>query len=206
VKHWYRYHHVGGAEHPVPALEDFLTFVSGETERLNLLFFDMKNPNWDEDDHKRYEFYGATLGIALQRHPKLPERLVVANASKEVLKSLKKGLRQAGEERCEFAYDAAGGFGTLFGFKKNPLEVAREMKNTVVSVGTRFRSGDMEEIIEAARDRDYNRDSRLTTVLHWTINDPAPMYHSIVAGVNGIVTDRPEVLHGAMSRMGVVVR
>ncbi len=206
VKHWYRYHHVGGAEHPVPDLEDFLTFVSGETERLKLLFFDMKNPNWDEDDHQRYEFYGATLGVALQRHPKLPERLVVANASKEVLKSLKKGLRKAGEERCEFAYDAAGSFGALFGFKKNPLEVARQMKNTVISIGTRFRSGDLDEIIESTRDRDYNRDSRLTTVLHWTINDPAPMYHSIVSGVNGIVTDRPEVMRGVLSRLGVVVR
>jgi len=206
VKHWYRYRHVGGAEHPVPDLEDFLTFVSEETGRLKLLFFDMKNPNWDEDDQKRYEFYGATLGSALQAHPTLPERLVVANASREVLESLKKGLRQAGEERCEFAYDAAGSFGAMLGIKKNPLEVAQQMKNTIVSIGTRFRSGDLEEIIEATRDRDYNRDSRLTTVLHWTINDPAHMYHSIAAGVNGIVTDRPDVLHDLLSRLGVVVR
>jgi len=206
VKHWYRYHNVGGTEYPVPDLEDFLAFVAGEVGRLKLLFFDMKNPYWDEDDARRYEMYGLTLGSVLQQYPTLPERLVIANASKEVLESLKRGLHKAGEERCEFAYDAAGSFVAMLGFKKNPLEVAREMQNTIVSIGTRFRSGDLDEIIEATRDRDYNRDSRLTTVLHWTINDPAPMYHSVVAGVNGIVTDRPDVLRDLLAKLGIVVR
>jgi glycerophosphoryl diester phosphodiesterase len=205
VKHWYRYHHVQGTEYPIPELDDFLRFVSGEANRLKLLFFDVKNPSWDENDRKRFEVYGATLGALLRGYPILPERLVVANSSRKILESLKEGLRQAGEQRCEFAYDAAGSFGAMFGFKTNPLEMARNMRNTVVSIGTRFRSGDMEEIIEATRDRDYNRESNLTTVLHWTINDPAHMYHSIVAGVNGILTDKPDVMGGVLSRLGVYV-
>jgi len=147
--------------------------------------------------------YGATLGASLRRYPVLPERLVIANASKSVLESLKEGLRQSGEERCEFAFDAAGSFAAMFGIKKNPLAVARDMGNTIVSIGTRFRSGDLEEIIEATRDRDYNRQSMLTTVLHWTINDPAQMYHSIVAGVNGVVTDKPDVMRSVLTRLGV---
>ncbi len=203
VEHWYRYHHVEGTEYPIPPLEDFLTFVSSEVQRLKLLFFDMKNPFWDEDDRKRYEMYGATLGATLRRYPVLPERLVVANSSRKVLESLKEGVRQSGEERCEFAFDAAGGFGAMLGFKKNPLTVAREMGNTVVSIGTRFRSGDMEEIIEATRDRDYHRESRLTTVLHWTINNPSYMYHSLVAGVNGILTDKPDVLCAVLTKLGI---
>jgi len=203
VRHWFRYHHVEGREFPIPDLDEFLTFASGEVHRLKILFFDMKNPHWDEDEHKRYEVYGATLGSMLRRYPVLPERLVVANSSKTILESMRKGLTQSGEDRCEFAYDAAGSFGAMFGIKKNPLAVAREMGNTVVSIGTRFRSGDLEEIIQATRDRDYNKESRLTTVLHWTINDPAPMYHSIVGGVNGIVTDKPDVLRGVLTRLGV---
>jgi glycerophosphoryl diester phosphodiesterase len=205
VKHWYRYHHVEGAEYPIPDLEDFLAYVSGEVQRLKLLFFDVKNPFWDEDDRKRYEVYGATLGALLRRYPNLPERLVIANSSRKILESLKVGLRQSGEERCEFAFDAAGSFGAMFGFKKNPLAVARDMGNTIVSIGTRFRSGDMEEIIEATRDRDYNRESKLTTVLHWTINDPAHLYHSVIAGVNGIVTDKPDVLSAVLSRLDLYV-
>jgi glycerophosphoryl diester phosphodiesterase len=203
VRHWYKYHHVKGAEYPIPDLDEFLTFVSGEVQRLKLLFFDVKNPFWDEDDRKRYEVYGATLGAALRRYPVLPERLVVANSSRSVLESLKDGLRQSGEERCEFAYDAAGSIAAMFGIKKNPLAVARDMGNTIVSIGTRFRSGDLEEIIEATRDRDYNRQSMLTTVLHWTINDPAQLYHSIVAGVNGVVTDKPDVMRSVLTRLGV---
>jgi len=203
VKHWYRYHNVRGKEYPIPDLDEFLAFVSQETQRLKLLFFDMKNPMWDEDDKKRYAMYGETLGATMQRYPTLPERLVVANASKPILESLKVGLQRAGEHRCEFAYDAAGSVGAMFGFKKNPLEMAKTMGNTIVSIGTRFRSGDMDEIIEATRDRDYNRESTLTTVLHWTINDPAHMYHSIVAGVNGIVTDKPDVLRGVLERLGI---
>ncbi len=203
VKAWYQYHHVEGTQYPVPALEEFLSFVSNETARIKLLYFDVKNPHWDDDDRKRYTMYGTTLGAMLRRYPTLPERLVVSNPVRSVLESLKEGFRQAGEDRCEFAYDAAGSFGAMFGFKKNPLAVAREMRNAVVSIGTRFRSGDMEEIIEATRDRDYNRESELTTVLHWTINDPAHMYHSIVAGVNGIVTDRPDVLGGVLGKLGI---
>jgi len=123
VKHWYRYHHVEGTEYPIPDLDDFLTSVSGEVQRLKLLFFDVKNPFWDEDNR---ELYGAALGALLRRYPVLPERLIVANASRKILESLKEALRQSGEERCEFAFDAAGSFGAMLGFKKNPLEVARD--------------------------------------------------------------------------------
>jgi glycerophosphoryl diester phosphodiesterase len=205
VKSWYHYHHVEGTQHPLPDLDEFLSFVAGEVQRVKLLFFDMKNSHWDEGDRKRQELYGAALGATLRRYPMLPERLIVANSSRPILEGLREGLRQAGENRCEFAYDAQGSFGAMFGIKKNPLAMARTMGNTAVSIGTRFRSGDLEEIIEATRDRDYNRESALTTVLHWTINDPGHMYHSLVAGVNGIVTDKPDVLRGVVEKMGVYV-
>jgi hypothetical protein len=185
-------------DEPIPDL-GFLTFVSGEVHRLKLLFFDMKNPYWDEDDRKRYEVYGATLGALLRRYPTLPERLVVANSSRKILESLKQGLRHAGEDRCEFAYDAAGSFGAMFGFKKNPLKVAQEMGNTVVSIGTRFRSGDMEEIIEATRDRDYERraDGHRSA-----LDDQRPCADVSFdcAGVNGIVRNRTSC--GVLSRLG----
>lgn len=207
VRKWYRYHHVQGHEHSVPDLEEFLRFVAAETDHLKLLFFDVKNPHWDhKKDKKRFILYGETIGRTLQSFPSLPERLVIANDTTEVLGYLKDGIRQAGENRCEFAYDAAGSFAAAFGFKSNPLSVAREMENTVVSIGTRFRSGDLEEIIEATRDRDYNPASALSTVLHWTINDQPSMYHSFVAGVNGILTDRPEVMRDLLSKLGVSVR
>lgn len=206
VRSWYHYHHVHGVEYPVPSLEEFLTFVASETDKIRFLFFDVKNPRWDEGrNRKRYVTYGSILGRELRKYPNLPERLVVANKSARVLECLKEGLREAGEDRCEFAYDAAGSLGAMFGFKENPLRMANDLGNTVVSIGTRFRSGDLDEIIEATRDRDYNRESKLSTVIHWTINDPAHMYHSLVAGVNAILTDKPDVMRAVLERMGVYV-
>jgi glycerophosphoryl diester phosphodiesterase len=73
-------------------------------------------------------------------------------------------------------------------------------------VGARFRTGDLEEISEATRDRDYNGKSKIIQVVHWTINDPAHMYRSLAAGVNGIVTDRPDVLADLLRKNGLYVR
>jgi len=121
-----------------------------------------------------------------------------------VLRELKAGIPSTGETRCELACDASGGFRAMLGMGASPLAVARTMGNSVVSVGARFRWGDLEEITEAARDKDYNPKSKLSTVIHWTIDDPAQMFHSLSAGVNGIVTDRPDVLAALLKKSHVV--
>jgi len=207
VRSVYRYSLVEGVEHSIPSLEDFLKFCSDETGRLELLFFDMKNPPlWDEDNLSEFTAYGKALGSTLRRFQTLPEYLVVANVSEPVLEALRTGIRSAGETRCRFGFDASGGFGAMLGFKKNPLAIARTMNNEVISIGARFRTGDLEEISEATCDRDYNGKSNLTTVLHWTINDPALMFHSLASGVNGIVTDKPDVFAGLLRKNGLYVR
>lgn len=207
MRRFYRYRLVLGIEHAIPSLEEFLTFCSTETDRLELLFFDIKNPPpWDEDDTARFTAYGKALGSTLRKFSKLPEYLVIANVREPILNAMRTGIRAAGETRCRFAYDASGSVGALLGLTKDPLAVARTMGNEVVSVGARFRTGDLGEISAAARDRDYNRTSRISTVLHWTINDPAQMFHSLAAGVNGIVTDRPDVYAGLLRKNGLYVR
>ncbi len=206
VRDLYRYRLVDGVEHSIPTLEEFLTFCSEETARLELLFFDMKNPPlWDEEDLPKFTAYGKALGSTLKKFPNLPEHLVIANVSESILNALRGGIRSVGETRCHFAYDASGSFGAMLGFKENPLTMARTMNNEVVSIGARFRTGDLEEITDATRDRDYNGKSRIVTVLHWTINDPAQMFHSLAAGVNGIVTDKPDVFADLLRKNGLYV-
>jgi hypothetical protein len=131
--------------------------------------------------------------------------LIICNASQDVLKYLKAGLQKSGENRCEYAYDAQGSFGAIFGFKKNPLKVAKKMGNSVVSIGSLFRPGNVGEMTEATRDRDYNNKSKLSTVIHWTLNEPSQMYNSVSAGVNGIVTDKPDLLTKQLKKLGVVI-
>ncbi len=204
IKKIYRYHHVEEVEHDIPELSEFLDFAHQERERLQLLFFDVKNPNWDETTEAAlFVNYGKRIATEIQKNPVLPARLIICNASEDVLKHLKRGFKAAGENRCEFAFDAQGSFGALFGFKKDPLKVARKLNNAVISIGSLFRPGNLGEMTEATRDRDYNSKSKLSTIIHWTLNEPSQMYSSFSAGVNGIVTDKPEVFKKLLRKLKV---
>ena len=206
IRKFYKYHHVNNVEYPIPELGEFLEFAHMESKRLHILFFDVKNPNWDEDDDKNlFIDYGERLGIEIKKYSDLPNRLVICNASEKVLASLKKGIMKSGETRCEFSFDAQGSFGAIFGFKNNPLRVARKMGNSVISIGSLFRPGNLSEIIEATRDRDYNNKSNISTVIHWTLNEPAQMNHSFSSGVNGIVTDKPDLLKEQLIKLGIKI-
>jgi glycerophosphoryl diester phosphodiesterase len=206
IRKYYKYHHVNQVEYEIPDLKEFLNFAAMERKRLHLLFFDVKNPDWDEeDDSNLYEDYGERLGKAIKLYSNLPERLVICNASEKVLIHFKKGISKSGENRCEFAFDAQGSFGAIFGFKNNPLRVARKMGNTVISIGSLFRPGNLGEMTEATRDRDYNSRSKLSTVIHWTLNEPSQIYNSFSSGVNGIVTDKPDLLKTQLSKLGVKI-
>jgi glycerophosphoryl diester phosphodiesterase len=207
VRTYYKYHHVNGVEYPVPDLEEFLGFVSSELKRAKMLFFDVKNaPSWDPGRRiRRFVEFGALIGRTLQKFPWLPDTMVIANEIPEVLDALRQGILGAGEGRCQFAYDAAGGAAALVGIKEDPLEMARTLGNDVVSVGSLARAGDLDDILEATRDRDYDTASRLVTVLHWTLNDREKMHDSFRAGVNGIVTDKPDVMKKLMDDLRVYV-
>jgi glycerophosphoryl diester phosphodiesterase len=206
IKKFYKYHHVNQVEYGIPELAELLAFASRERKHLHILFFDIKNPDWNEENEASlFIEYGKFLGEEIKKYPDLPSRLVICNASEAVLASLKIGIYKSGENRCEFAFDAQGSFGAIFGFKKDPLKVARKMGNTVISVGSLFRPGNLGEITAATRDRDYNQKSNLSTVIHWTLNEPAQMYNSLSSGVNGIVTDKPDLLRAQLSKLGVSI-
>jgi glycerophosphoryl diester phosphodiesterase len=207
IREYYRYRHVQGVEYGIPLLEDLLSLAASEPMRLELLVLDVKNPDWDDDkDKDRFLQYGTLLGERLRRFPGLSQRLIVANDNERVLASLRDGIRRTGEARCEFVYDAPGSFWSLFHLGKNPLKVSRRMGNAVVSVGSLGRPGSLAEIREAVRDRDYNRKSSVTTVIHWTLNEGEQMHESLGAGVNGIITDKPDEFMRVLARQKLVIR
>jgi len=219
----------------IPDLDEFFRVVQQEVDRLELLYFDVKNPDWDEKrDEGLFVEYGFAIGSILKQYPSLPKKLIICNARPKALGLLKLGIEKAGETRCEFAYDAEGSAAAFFGalerkclqwpgllksvikaflaFLKfiagrsyNPLRIARRMKNTVVAIGTFLRPGNFEEIEQAIHDRDYNSSSPVETVIHWTLNDPTKMYHSLSAGVNGIITDKPDELKELLGRLGIAI-
>jgi glycerophosphoryl diester phosphodiesterase len=82
----------------------------------------------------------------------------------------------------------------------NPLKVAQRMGLSCVAVGSLGRQRHLEEIREAAFDRDNSDKSPLRTILHYTLNDPAHIARALDAGANAIVTDRPEVMREVLER------
>jgi len=203
----YHYALVDGQEHPVPTLEDFLQFTSQESDRLRFLFFDIKYPvqNVNRDVYTRFgRGIGRRIAAQLRQGP-LPENLVICNPNEEILEIFRETIRSETGERCLFAYDAAGGVKETFGGKKNPLSVARRMGNKVVSVGHQFRPGDFDEIKEAVVDRDYENDSPVELVIHWTLNDPTLILQSFRNGVNGVLTDKPDELARWLARFRVKI-
>lgn len=226
VRKYYHYELVRGKEHDIPGFQEFLRLVSSHKQPLRFLFFDVKNPAPATDEFL-YRTYGTLIGESLRSFPELPARLVVCNPDQEILRILKESILATGETRCEFAYDASGGLGALFGIsdeslrkipspfrwivdlitttRSNPLRVARKLNTSVVSIGSLARPGSLDEIVEAVLDRDYNALSSINTVVHWTVNDPTQMLLSLNNGVNGILTDRPDVLSALCLKLGVVV-
>lgn len=222
----YRYAPVDGEEHRIVDLEAFLTFASDEADRLRMLFFDVKPPAKLADPKPAAEL-GRRIGEALRRFDPLPERLVVAYADTKVLRKLRRAIEKTGEERCWYAYDAAGGFAPwLRGFARgwsflphflrrglgkllpgvpNPLKVARRLGNRVVSIGTLARPAYLDEIRQAVRDRDYRPYSTVEMVIHWTLNDREQFAHSIESGVNAVLTDKPDDLVAFLAERGVHV-
>jgi glycerophosphoryl diester phosphodiesterase len=204
VRKYYKYHHVEGVEYDIPDLDEFLTFVSTERRRISMLYFDTKNPDWDEDeDRLRFMEFGKIIARTVKKYENLSPRMILSNPSIKVLQYLKESLLDEGETRFEYTFDSQGSIGALFGFKENPLKTARKLDNTVISIGSLLRPGNLDEIIEAVRDRDYNDKSHLNTVLHWTLNDPSQMYQSFIAGINGIITDKPDELKHVLKRLKV---
>ncbi len=204
IRDYYRYQHVKGVEHSIPELEEFLTFVAQNKKRIQFLFFDVKNPGWDPLSMRdKFIDFGNLLGKTILKFDSLPEHLVICNPDQTVLSYLKESILSSGEQRCDYAYDAEGSFGALLGLQEDPIQIASKMENAVISIGSLFRPGNLEEIKNATRNRDYDKESRLKSIIHWTLNDPSQMYNSFAAGVNGIVTDNPDTLRDMMMKMGL---
>ena len=207
VQQSYHYALVSGVEHQIPTLDEFLQFVSGESARIRFLFFDIKYPVEDVD-RDLYTRFGTGIGrrIAAQlRGGSLPEHLVICNPNEEILGILRDSIRAETGDRCLFAYDAAGGVKEVLGGKKSPLSVARRMGNKVVSIGHQFRPGDFDEIKQAVEDRDYEEDSPVELIVHWTLNDPTLILQSYRTGVNGVLTDKPDELARLLGRLKVKI-
>jgi glycerophosphoryl diester phosphodiesterase len=191
-------------EHPIPDFDEFLAWATTRTDRLRFVFVDVKNPDWDKNkDADKFAGYAAVIAAAIKKCPRLPEKVFVCNEYPEVLQIIKDQFKAAGEDRCEFAWDAQGSPFAAIGIKEDPTSIARRMNNTGVSIGTSLRQGDFNEVKTAIRDRDYKPASPIESVIYWVLNDPSDFYDAFSVGVNAILTDKPGALNAFLARLRV---
>jgi glycerophosphoryl diester phosphodiesterase len=207
VRSSYRYQHMDGIEHRIPELDEFLEFVSPVSDQVKFLFFDIKNPGSSSGDEKSHmKRFGELIGRALKKFHPLPKTMAICNVVPDCIDELRSGVRSVGEVRPAFAYDAGAAL-----FKQNALKVANEKKTTVVSIGAAARPGDLDDVMDGVRCRDYPQEypditTKITTVVHWTLNDPKQILESFMTGVNGILTDKPDELKRIIEqRLKVVI-
>jgi glycerophosphoryl diester phosphodiesterase len=195
VHEYFRYKHMDGVEHRMPELDEFLEFVSSKADQVKFLFFDIKNPGSSRGDEKSHmRRYGELVGKALKKYRPLAEKMVICNVEPDYIDELKAGVGDSGEKRPEFAYDAGAAL-----FKSDALKIANERRTTVVSIGAAGRPGDLDDVKSAVRCRDYPQEyphitTRITSVVHWTLNERKQILESFMGGVNGILTDKPDEL------------
>lgn len=206
VREYFRYRHRDGIEYPIPDLNEFLTFCSEQTDRLRFLFFDIKNPgNSNGKEKSHMQKFGWLIGNAMKKFKKLPEKMVVCNVEPDHIDELRAGFRKAKEDRVAFAYDAGAAL-----FKKNPITIANEKRTTVISIGAQGRPGNLTDVAEAVRRRDYLEEykkeltnTHIDLVVHWTLNGRNEIIESFRAGVNGILTDKPDEMWTNLSPLRV---
>jgi glycerophosphoryl diester phosphodiesterase len=196
-----------GIEHRIPELDEFLEFVSSVSDQVKFLFFDIKNPGSSSGDEKSHmKRFGELIGSSLKKFRPLPTKMVICNVVPDYIDELRAGVASTGEVRPEFAYDAGAAL-----FKENPLKIANEKRTTVVSIGAAARPGDLNDVMDGVRCRDYPQEypeitTKITSVVHWTLNDPKQILESFMAGVNGILTDKPDELKQILEkRLKVVI-
>ena len=119
IREIYRYRHTPDhVEYEIPAFEKFLDFVQTETRknpnRLQFVYFDVKDPGWSEKkETDKFVAFGTRIGDILKQYTVLPEVLVIGYTDPRGLEPLKSGIEQSGEKRCQFAYDAPGSLAAL---------------------------------------------------------------------------------------------
>ena len=165
VRQIYRYRHTPDkVEHPIPTFEDFLSFAGQESikkpSRLQFLYFDIKNPGWNEKrDAERFVEFGSLIGNILRRFSSLPEELVAGYTHPKVLKNLMHGIRKTGEMRCKFAFDAPGSLSALVeSFPKGFLNLFLKdiLGKPIGSIFNSFLGGILRRVLSWLVGRDYN--------------------------------------------------
>ncbi len=176
----------------IPTLDQAAAFLQNRPE-VRLIVLDVKLPRNRQDVQRRF---AARLMEVIAEFG-LAGRVTAMSRDPDVVRNLEAALG----DRIPIALDVEVSAG--FRRRDSSVEFARRSGSRVASLGVsqiRF-GGVYDDFLQALRrDRaridaaSRNREGGPTTLLAWTINDELELREVLAAGVDGILTDDPELL------------
>jgi glycerophosphoryl diester phosphodiesterase/peptidoglycan hydrolase-like protein with peptidoglycan-binding domain len=172
----------------IPRFEEVARYAKEHPE-LKTLFLDVKLPPDRPDVHRRF---AQALKPILERHG-LEKRVVLLHNTASVVSNLKKDLG----EKYPISHDVEIVSLAPSASDYSAVDAARRLNDRVASVG-RPRIGvdgyDVYMDVLRADRRKIDASGRPMPLYTWTINDELEMREIMAIGVDGILTDRPDLL------------
>jgi glycerophosphoryl diester phosphodiesterase/peptidoglycan hydrolase-like protein with peptidoglycan-binding domain len=182
------------ADAEIPTLDQVAAYAKAHPE-LEKIVLDVKLPPDRPDLHKRF---GQRVRSILEAHG-LEERVVVLHNDAGTVRNLKNTMGS----RYDFSHDVEIVSLAPSASDYSAVDSANRLGNTVASVG-RPRIGidgydTYLEVLKKDRKRiDQSRSGQ--DLVTWTINDELEMREILAIGVDGMLTDRPELLKSLLKK------
>ncbi len=217
VKKIYHYRHPVKKTVSPQLLSDVFAFYNYRKNSRLVFFLDTKiEPKAAENDPGYLTAYAGEMHRILSG---LQAQLwnwhfIIGCPVKRVISEIAKVFREKGMlSNCDFVIDAQGGFGMeamlgldkAFGARESPLQENLDAGFRIVSIGKLARPGSRDEIREAVRYKEANPAGQIQWIIYWTIDSPNEIYELLQEGVDGILTNRPEIALSVLKRLKVQI-
>jgi glycerophosphoryl diester phosphodiesterase len=190
----------------IPSLDE--TFRLARNYPDKMIYLDAKTP---DDPAVGRRLARQVMGL-LRKYPDLKSRVAILNPSREVLDAMKDEFKKAPDFRDfkNFSLDNENlNKSSPSDRERSPLTDSKD--NRYVSIGNPknpLTSNDFDDLVDEVKKTKLQTTRRGSShfgkkILAWTLNEPAQIRKLVKAGVDGILTDDPEMMSRTLDKMGL---
>lgn len=180
----------------IPTLDDIARYAKAHPE-LERIVVDVKLPNDRPDLHRRF----AQQAEKILDANGLKDRVILLHNNADVVKNLKAEMPE-----YRFSYDVEIVSLLPDADDYSAVASARRLGNDVASVGRPVIGKDGYDVYLEVLKKDrkaIDASGKPTELVAWTINDELEMREIMAIGVDGILTDKPELLERVLEAYGM---
>jgi glycerophosphoryl diester phosphodiesterase len=190
----------------IPTLDE--TFKLAQHYPDKMIYLDAKTPNDPEVGRRMAQ---QIMGL-LRKYPDLKDRVAVLNTHPEVLDAMKEEFKKAPDFRDfkNFSLDNDNlNDISPSARERSPLTGSKD--NRYVSIGNPknpLTPNDFDDLVDEVKKAKLQTTRRGSPhfgkkILAWTLNEPGQIRKLVNAGVDGILTDDPEMMSRTLDQMGL---